>query len=394
MKSMLKIFLLLGLIFMIGCDSIIDNKPSAIERQNPFTIKLIDSTGTMQKVYGNNIVKGATVILKSNSLGKVYELTSDENGNVTLSGAISDKYIVSVVKKLTTDEVEKSTGQKNVQEHKLVNYSVGTLDLRADVNTVTEVCLDKIIVQSPLVISEIYACGPTGAGLYFHDKYIEIFNNSDEVQYLDGILVMDIYSNSSTGFSYVTDPDYVHSSSIWMFPGTGKTYPIQPGKFVVAAEDAIDHRINAPNSVDLSKVSFEFYKRDAPDVDNPNVPNMIKFYQEYGNDWLIGGETDALVIAKVESSKDIIWYNDHYKVATKFVLDGVEYMSDPTRLNKKTLYGGIDAGATGGITFYTGKTMERIPIVKNNRLYLKDDNNSSLDFNVYSKPSPEYHNEY
>ncbi|MDZ7763806.1 MAG: DUF4876 domain-containing protein [Melioribacteraceae bacterium] len=61
-------------------------------------------------------------------------------------------------------------------------------------------------------------------------------------------------------------------------------------------------------------------------------------------------------------------------------------------MDKKTLYPGIDAGATGGIVFYTGKSMERkIKSNENGRAILKDDNNSSLDFNIYPQPSPQYH---
>ncbi len=393
MKIILKTFFALFIVAFTGCDSLIDNKPAVSERNVTFRIKLVDSTGALKKVYGNSAVKKAEVILKSNALGTVYNLVSDDQGFVTLSNAISDKYVISAVRLLTPLEVEKGIGNKSVQEHKLVNFNAGIIELRADYHKVVEVCLDKVLVQSPLVISEIYACGPPKAGLYFHDKYIEIFNNSDEVQYLDSLLVMQVYANVSLGFSYVNDSSFVHSKNIWMFPGTGRDYPIKPGQFVVAAGDAIDHRINAPYSVDLSKVSFEFYKKDAPDIDNKNIPNMIMFYQSAGNDWLIGGESDALVIARVGSTNDIIWENDHYKVPMKYVLDGAEYLSDPTRLDKKKLYPGIDASATGGITFYTGKTMERLTVRKNGRLYLKDSNNSSLDFKVYSQPSPEYHNE-
>jgi hypothetical protein len=69
----------------------------------------------------------------------------------------------------------------------------------------------------------------------------------------------------------------------------------------------------------------------------------------------------------------------------------VEYLEDPSRLDKKTLNPQIDAGSTGGIEFYTGKSMERIAVQVNNRFLLKDDNNSSLDFRVIDHPTPEFH---
>lgn len=159
----------------------------------------------------------------------------------------------------------------------------------------------------------------------------------------------------------------------------------------MCAEDAIDHRINAPNSVDQSHADFEFYKDDAPDIDNPAVPNMIKIYQQAGNDWLIGGEKGALVIAKFPADS-LIPYDDQFLIPYRAVFDGVEYSDDPTQLDKKILNQGIDASATGGIQFYTGKSMERILLSDDGMKKLKDENNSSVDFKIISPPSPgKYH---
>jgi len=251
--------------------------------------------------------------------------------------------------------------------------------------------MEVVAGNSPLIISEIYACGPPGSGLYYHDKYVEVFNNSDSVLYLDSVIIAVQFSSSVYGLNYRDDPEYVHSKSIWIFPGTGKDYPIQSGQFILCAEDAIDHRINAPNSVDQSHADFEFYKDDAPDIDNPAVPNMIKIYQQAGNDWLIGGEKGALVIAKFPADS-LIPYDDQFLIPYRAVFDGVEYSDDPTQLDKKILNQGIDASATGGIQFYTGKSMERILLSDDGRKKLKDENNSSVDFKIISPPSPgKYH---
>ena len=56
---------------------------------------------------------------------------------------------------------------------------------------------------------------------------------------------------------------------------------------------------------------------------------------------------------------------------------------DPTRLDLKILSPAIDAGATGGIQFYTGKSMERKASSTSPRLILKDDNNSTVDFEYF-----------
>ena len=106
--------------------------------------------------------------------------------------------------------------------------------------------------------------------------------------------------------------------------------------------------------------------------------------------WLIGGEKDALVIAKIPI--DSLGTRDgRLLIPYTHILDGVEYLDDPSRLRDKTLNPQIDAGSTGGIEFYTGKAMERIMISSDGRNVLKDDNNSALDFVIINHPTPEFH---
>jgi hypothetical protein len=368
-----------------------EDKPEAVERKTNFKIQLIDATGSMNKIYSSNFVSNAEVLIKSNSLGTEYIEYSDQYGMVYLNDVISDVYFISAVRRISPDEMTILTGQ-NTAFFKLVNRSHGTIELRADNDEVQTLQMDQIILDSPLLISEIYGCGPSGSGLYYHDKYLEVFNQSDSIVYLDGIIVARVYSSSYLGLNYIDDPENIHSKTVWIFPGAGTEYPIEPGEFKVCAEDAIDHRINAPESVDLSNVSFEYYKDDAPDLDNPAIPNMIKLYQSSGNDWLIGGERDALIIAQMNPDS-IKWDGDQMLIPYKYVLDGVEYLKDPTQLEKKTLNPTIDAGGTGGIQFYTGKSMERILLSIEGKNRLKDNNNSTLDFRIHDHPSPEFHNE-
>lgn len=287
---------------------------------------------------------------------------------------------------MTPEEMEiiAGTAASNV---KLLNKNKRIIELNAGNNNEILIDMEMVAGTSPLVISEIYACGPPGAGLYYHDKYVEVFNQSDSVLYLDGIIIAVVYVYSPTWTHYRDDPEYVHSRNIWYFPGSGTEYPIQPGQFILCAADAIDHRVNAPNSVDLSHADFEFYKDDAPDIDNPAVPNMIKYFQSSGNDWLIGGETGSLVLAKmpIDSIKP---FDDQFLIPYTAIIDGVEYLKDPTRLDRKILNEIIDAGATGGIQFYTGKSMERKLISDFGRKILKDENNSSVDFEIIPAPSP------
>ncbi|MBN1542277.1 DUF4876 domain-containing protein [candidate division KSB1 bacterium] len=374
-----------------GCSKLLDPEeiPTAVERQSPLRIFLQDQSGFMQTLYGSDGVRDGEILLKSNRLRRETRLTADSTGLAVVTGLISDTYLISASRAMTPEEMALATGQATAQI-RLVNSTLGLIDLRADQSEPVTVPMYPVAGGSPLVISEIYGCGPPGSGLYFHDKYVEIYNQSDETVYLDSLLIAVVYASSYTGENFIDDPEFIHSSNVWMFPGKGSDYPLEPGHFAVCAADGIDHRNNAPNSVDLSGVRFEFYKRDAPDIDNPLVPNMKRILQDSGYDWLIGGEKDALVLAKIPVDS-LGFRNNRLLIPYTHILDGVEYLDDPSRLDKKKLNPQIDAGATGGIEFYTGKSMERIALQVEGRMALKDDNNSSLDFRVLDHPTPEYH---
>jgi Protein of unknown function (DUF4876) len=384
------LFLIISAI-SLSCNILdIDKMPSATERETKYKITVKDNSGYMTTLFGSNLVRNAEIMIKSNMQGTEYKIITDSNGTAEITGIISDDYLVTANRWMLPDEMKIITGISR-GDIKLTNTKTRIIRFSPGTGNEIIIPMEMIIGSSPIVISEIYACGPPGSGLYYHDKYLEVYNQSETVQYLDGILVAVVYLNSYLGIQYRDDSDYVHSTSIWKFPGSGKEFPIQPGKFIVCAEDAIDHRINAPNSVDLSHADFEFYKDDAPDVDNPNVPNMVKIYQSAGNDWLIGGESGALIISNCPGDSIIPW-GEQFLIPIKSVLDGVEYMKDPTRLDKKILSPSIDAGATGSIQFYTGKSMERKTSSISPRIILKDDNNSSVDFDVIEHPTPDkYH---
>jgi hypothetical protein len=389
---MKKIIILLISLLPLGCSEFlsVDSKPETIEREVTSVISLIDNSGYMKKLYGNDFVRNAQVNLKSNLLGKEYNLVSDSAGTIELNGIISDKYFINASREMTPDEMLIISGSA-IPDVRLANKAVRIVELNAASGQTILVDMEVAVGNSPLIISEIYACGPQGSGLYYHDKYVEVFNNSDSILYLDRVMIAVVYSSSVYGLNYRDDPEYIHSKTIWIFPGNGNDYPIEPGQFILCAEDAIDHRINAPNSVDQSHADFEFYKDDVPDIDNPVIPNMIKIYQPAGNDWLIGGEKGALVLAKFPADS-LIPYDDQFLIPYRSLYDGVEYADDPTQIDKKILNQGIDASTTGGIQFYTGKSMERILVSENGRKILKDENNSSVDFMIIAAPSPgRYH---
>jgi hypothetical protein len=111
--------------------------------------------------------------------------------------------------------------------------------------------------------------------------------------YLDGLIVG---SGLARQFDYPNFPCSLYAPyaqdllGIWtmwfhQLPGRGTDYPLLPGRSVVLATDAIDHRPLYPLGLDLHAADVEFYA-GASDVDNPAVPNAVDVgvgYQPLGH---------------------------------------------------------------------------------------------------------------
>lgn len=377
---------------IISCDDLVSSRemPALAEGSTVVTLQLTDKSGVMQELYGRDGVDGATVRFQSNTHGDEYTLTSDESGRIQLTGILSDLYFLSISRDLTASEIELSA-ELGGDRYTLSNRSTPTLQVHPAMDEIVEIPLELIFSGAPIVISELYASGPTGAGLYFFDRFIEFYNQTDSTLYLDGLVIARVYASSYLGLNFIDDPEFIHSTTVWKFPGNGTDHPIEPGQFIVCAVDAIDHRVNAPESIDMRGADFEFYKPDAPDIDNPNVPNMIMIFQESGIDWLIGGQADALVLARTDT-ENLKWRDGRILIPYSDVIDGMEYLLNPADLSRKKLNPMIDAGATGGIPFYTGRSMERRMVEDaDGVMRLQNTNNSSVDFRINDRPTPGTH---
>ena len=362
-----------------------EKPPTAADRTGMLTLHVQDASNFTTLLYGTRAVAGAEAKLRSINYGVEYTAYTDSLGSVTMTGLISDVYNVSIVRSLTPDEVQKVTG---VAKPRRLTAARNLYAIRPDLSQNQggqrlDVDLD-LPVMSDIVISEMYTCGAPGAGLYWYDKYVELCNIGDTVAYLDGLVIAEVYKG------FITDP-FIHSTEVWKMPGTGRDYAIRPGQFVVLATDAIDHRVNAPNSVDLSRADFEFYLWTGPDLDNPAVPNVLLVYQPNGFDWLMGGEDDAFVIARVLNTDSLQYANEKMLIPKSAVIDGVEYLKDQTRMDKKKLDPMIDGGAAPGCQFYTGYSMERKARLTAKGWTLEDNDNSTLDFEKITHPTPGYH---
>lgn len=232
-----------------------------------------------------------------------------------------------------------------------------------------------------VVINEIYSCGPVNNMFYFFDQFIELYNSSDSVRYLDGMIVMRVSGNNEglgPGADEGNDGDIDGVTYAFRFPGKpgGREHPIYPGQFVVIASKAMDHRKFVSTSIDLSDADWEFYNQYSPnDIDNPNVPNLLNMFSHRTTEFLINLITDVVVVATGEDSV----LTDGVDIET--IVDGVEYQSNPHPVSKKTLDSRVDRGYVLSPPRYSGKSMQR-------KSPGFDTNDSSVDFEVIEKPTP------
>lgn len=298
------------------------------------------------------------------------------------------------------------------------------------------------------VIKQVYFAGSDRVnGALYRDQFIEFYNNSDKVLYADSLYFAETvglvsassantYNLSATGQMDWTksvnmpsnidaNNDYIYARAFLMIPGTGKQYPVQPGKSIVVAQTALNHKspftgadgktisvIDPSLTVDLSTADFEAYyapllaKPLASDIDNPAVPNITVF-SYFGTDMIFdnpGRYSYALIKADgTQSPKDWPQYNyptkstpsssatKYYQIPVKYVIDAVEVqpVEAADRIPKK--YGAtLDAGFTyvpkGS---YTSQSIVRkTEKTVNGRVVLKDTNNSTEDFTFFDVATP------
>lgn len=263
----------------------------------------------------------------------------------------------------------------------------------------------------PLCIKEVYYCGI--APFYFRDQTYEIYNNGDEVYYLDHLCFTQLYPNVATAVlpSWPTSEgkdNFVYGITLWQFPGNGTDYPLAPGESVVVVQEARDHRENNPGSFDNSMAEFEVWAGGKPERDNPNVPNLEYVY--WGGSintlqWLtsVFGAAFCLYqpgqkltfndnsywILGETTQKEVTGTYEWAKIPADKVMDGVEFLPTMADLNMKRIPGFVDAGGFSVGATYIGKPAARKMTGRRDDgtpLY-QDTNNSTEDFEMLDSPA-------
>lgn len=169
----------------------------------------------------------------------------------------------------------------------------------------------------------------TGSPDKFHgDQYFKITNNSDELLYLDGLMISEAKyaSSTKTPFEFL-DPikkEACGVETVYVIPGKGHDVPVEPGKSLIIANNAQNHLATNPNSFDLSGADFEWYDKSTSaanqDVDNPDVPNLDIWFTYSLSIWILhdrGFKGYIISLPPYGVTKDS--YLENYKWEGKYI---------------------------------------------------------------------------
>ncbi|MDR2130824.1 MAG: DUF4876 domain-containing protein [Odoribacteraceae bacterium] len=287
----------------------------------------------------------------------------------------------------------------------------GSIEKRALLDDGEEIPLsaDGVHVE-PLIFKEIYYCGsktPSNTN-WFRDQFYEIYNNSLDVIYLDGLHFANLHPTAATAtlpeWPAADGGHYVYAERIWKIPGNGTDYPLAPGESFVISQFAANHQLEVynPNSpVNCAASEFEFNMNNANFPDQPAVDMVHVFYngQNIMNmpQYLTSVFGGAYVIFRVPEgeSYDPVGNPDlqtpnlaasgatlYGKVPIAYVLDAVEAVNNDAAAQYKRVPAILDAGATTVGGTYLGQSVARKCIGQNpdGTPILQDTNNSTEDF--------------
>ena len=286
-----------------------------------------------------------------------------------------------------------------------------------------EIGLKGAILNDGFVFKEVYYnMVKVNNRPYMQDQFFEIYNNSDQVQYLDNCILARLQGTQGTAgvTSWVTSENgteimdiYALESYVVAFVGNGTKYPVNPRESVLIAATAINHNAETGgvSPVDLTNADYEVNISDyKSDTDNPAVPDMTivtKSSSATATFFGLPNTGNALILAQLPAGMTMDSYiNDRSNYRTipwqtantyefltvpqEYVLDGINIVNSNESKRIVRLRPEVDNGIIFMASNYAGKSIRRKvkEITPDGKVVLKDTNNSSEDFLSDQTPTP------
>lgn len=441
----LIVLLIMPVLVLIGCSRDDDFGGNNEIKPVPFTVNIKYDASKYPSVADKGAANVTVTLVNAATNDKITGKT-DANGDLKLTAVLPGTYSVQAELQLKKNEYEQLLGEDTSYE--IVHF--GGFQEKVTVNANISSTLIRISNGNlgDLVIKQYYYAGSdTKVGANFRDQFIEIHNNSDQTIYADGLYLVFLEGNTSNNVTNFTLPngqydwsqtagggtaantDYVYSNILIKVPGNGSQYPILPGKSIIVAQTALNHKVpftdingtgvgiqDPSKTVDLSQADFETYMGDYNlsngkkpfmwDIQNIMVPDMLVNYWSIASNDLILNVTSMLGVGILRASDAEIagWKKVaapkaptgtlFLQIPKRFIIDGVD-ITDKEQKVPKDFPSDIDASRTFiatdnglGLNTFTGfSVIRKTKQTVNGRVVLQDTNNSANDF-VTIKANP------
>lgn len=349
---------------------------------------------------------GVKVTLTNKADGAAQTATTDANGTAAFTDVLPGTYDLAASKSLTAMEAQSLTGFAQALELNASRNGVVIMEIPSPL------ALELRLAGSALgnlVIKEVYYTGSRTAagGTYFSDQFVEIYNNSTDTIFVDGLCIADVYGaagqiNTTTRpTEFQADMANTYLSSVWRIPGKGKERPLLPGQSIIIAQDGVNHKdptLNPNSPVDLSKADWETFNErpDNRDADAPAVPNLERLYFTGGFDWLLPVFGPGVIIFRTPDfdklEKTAIpgsTLAPRIKLPNAQIIDAFEAVQNGNSSNFKRVPTALDAGFFFADDTYNQQSARRkVAATIGSRRVLQDTNNSTNDFQKINAPTP------
>lgn len=355
-----------------------------------------------------SVITGGAFTMSNISTGEVTSFVADASGSAQ-AAAIPGFYNIAFVGTVMLPNGAEATvrgSRAGVDISSAASFCIGTY---------------ATATSADLIIKEIFFTGTlrsSGNG-YVGDQYIKLCNNTSATVYADGLAIVESLFNTTRKNVYTPDimsTDFT-ADAIYLIPGSGTDYPVEPGGELLIADIAIDHRVANPLSIDLSHADFEWYDQSSTpstvDIDNPDVTNLDKWYCYTRSIWQLHNRGfKAYALARIPLDKEIFLASNYYTmdyeqvtVAGTFPMTASAYripndwIVDAVNLSVESSFQWIvtapalDSGWAYCGTLVNDKTRyfravrRRVAATDGTRIVFADTNNSSVDFNSNVTPS-------
>jgi hypothetical protein len=408
------------------------------------TNQLIDFTiqASIREDIGLATPANVEIILTNTSTGDIFKTLTNEEGQALFDNIDAGTYMATATLTWTSEEYEDNLGYTPNSD--IVNFSGATENILVNNSSIeTEIILFSGAIGDLLIKQIFYAGSDLVNGASFRDQFVEIYNNSNETLYADGLMFAQVFGSIySTVYPYTlsngqydwtksisnvvgdeANTNYTYADFVYRISGDGTTYPIIPGESIIIATTAVNHKaplldnngnpltVNDPSlTIDLSTADFEGYIGDyrianglevaSYDVQNLSVPDLEIIHYKSGKDMILNTlGTDSFIIFKNENVANLNKYfrpdetsgSTYMQIPISDVIDAVEInFNDPTDLYPRRLQTSLD----GGYTYvpngpYTSQSVIRkVASEVNGRKILQDTNNSTVDFTYLEQAEP------